>query len=118
MTDKLGGDLTMARALSRSLAVVLALSSFHVEAQTKDLTIEAIFGGDLSAPGASQIRWAPDGHLSFFLSSASGEGRDLMVFDTETGERRVIVPSETLRTMAPSPTEASVSEREYTRRTR
>ena len=38
-------------------------------AQARSLTIEAIFGGELSAPSPSQLRWAPDGSLSFFFPS-------------------------------------------------
>jgi dipeptidyl-peptidase-4 len=86
-------------------------------AAQKRLTIEAIFDGNLGTPPPSQVRWTPDGNLSFF-SSAAGNGRDLVLFDTASGERRVLVPSKTLRDMAPSPSEAGVDEREYTRRTR
>ncbi len=99
---------------SRLLLLLLAAES---SAQSKSLTIEAIFGGDLSAPSPSQIRWMPDGRLSFFYP-ASGDGRDLVVFDPATGERRVLVGTAVLREAAPSPSEAGVDEREYTRRTR
>jgi dipeptidyl-peptidase-4 len=59
----------------------------------------------------------PDGRLSFFFP-ASAEGRDLVVFDPATGERRTEVGTAVLRAAAPSPSEAGVDEREYTRRTR
>ncbi len=65
----------------------------------------------------SQIRWMPDGRLSFFFP-ASKEGRDLVVFDPATGEREILVGTAVLREAAPSPSEAGVDEREYTRRTR
>jgi dipeptidyl-peptidase-4 len=94
--------------------VLLALES---SAQTGRLTIAAIFGGDLSAPSPSQIRWMPDGRLSFFFPAA-GEGRDLVVFDPTTGERHIAVGTAVLREAAPSPSEAGVDEREHTRRTR
>ncbi len=95
----------------------LLLLAFESSAQSKRLTIEAIFGGELSAKSPSQIRWMPDGRLSFFFP-ASKEGRDLVVFDPTTGEREVLVGTAVLRKAAPSPSEAGVAEREYTRRTR
>jgi dipeptidyl-peptidase-4 len=100
-------------------AFSLLLLAFRAEssAQTKSLTIEAIFGGELLAPSPSQIRWMPDGRLSF-LYPTSTEGRDLVVFDPANGERRVVVGTAVLREAAPSPSEAGVDEREYTRRTR
>jgi len=102
-----------------ALAFSLVLLAFRAEssAQTKRLTIEAIFGGELSASAPSQIRWAPDGSLSFFFPS-SNEGRDLVVFDPASGERRIVAGTAVLREAAPSPSEAGVDEREYTRRTR
>jgi dipeptidyl-peptidase-4 len=106
----------MPRTTAAILLLALALGA-EASAQAKSLTIEAIFGGELSAPSPSQIRWSPDGRLSFFFPSSS-QGRDLVVFDTATGERRVVVGTAILREAAPSPTEAGVDEREYTRRTR
>ncbi|HJS73554.1 MAG TPA: DPP IV N-terminal domain-containing protein, partial [Vicinamibacteria bacterium] len=96
---------------------VILLFALDSSAQTKRLTIETIFGGDLSAPSPSQIRWMPDGRVSFFFP-ASTEGRDLVVFDPATGERHTAVGTAVLREAAPSPSEAGVDEREYTRRTR
>jgi dipeptidyl-peptidase-4 len=99
------------------LAILLLALGAPASAQTKSLTIEAIFGGELSAPSPSQIRWTPDGRISFFFP-ASKEGRDLVVFDPASGERRILVGTAMLREAAPSPSEAGVDEREYTRRTR
>jgi dipeptidyl-peptidase-4 len=98
-------------------AFLLLCLGTEAAAQTKSLTIEAIFGGELSAPSPSQIRWMPDGRLSFFFPASNG-GRDLVVFDPATGERRIVVGTAVLREAAPSPSEAGVDEREYTRRTR
>ncbi len=102
----------------RSIALVLvSLLPFALaEAQPKKLTIEAIYGGDLSSPAPSQTRWTPEGHLSYFLSS--DDDRDLWLFDTGTFERRVLVSRDTLRDMAPSPAQVTDAERERTRRTR
>ncbi len=100
-----------------ALSFMLLAIGAGASAQTKSLSIETIFGGELSAPSPSQIRWMPDGRLSFFFPS-SGEGRDLVIFDPATGERRTLVGTEVLREAAPSPSEAGVDEREHTRRTR
>ncbi len=105
----------MTRTFATSLLLLFAFSA-GTSAQARKLTIEGIFGGELSSPSPSQIRWTPDGRLSFFFPS--GEGRDLMVFDPATGERRVVVGTAVLREAAPSPSESGVDEREYTRRTR
>ena len=107
----------MKRSGTALLFLLLALGS-RAWAQTKPLTIEAIYGGDLSAPSPSQIRWTPDGRLSFFFPASPQNGRDLVVFDPATGERRILVASAILREAAPSPSEAGVDEREHTRRTR
>ncbi|MGH9392372.1 MAG: hypothetical protein ACRD1Z_22430, partial [Vicinamibacteria bacterium] len=95
----------MPRTIS-ALLLVLALRA-EAPAQTGSLTIEEIFGGESSAPAPSQIRWMLDGRLSFFFPSAS-EGRDLVVLDPATGERRVVVGTAVLREAAPSPSEAGV----------
>jgi dipeptidyl-peptidase 4 len=96
--------------------VSLLLPGLSAEAQSKKLTIEAIFRGDLSAPSPSQVRWMPDGRVSFFLPA--GDGRELRVFDPTTGKRDVLVSAGILRDVAPSPSQASKEEREITRRTR
>ncbi len=97
------------------LLPVLALA--QAPSGGKPLTIETIFGGELSLPWPSQIRWTPDGHLSFFLSAEGGE-RDLWLFDTSSGEKRELLSAEELRRLGPSPTQATTDERERTRRTR
>ncbi len=104
--------------MARPLAV-LSLLLFAIEspAQPKSLTIEAIYGGELSSLSPSEIRWTPDGRLSFFFPSTP-EGRDLVVLDPASGERRTVVGTAALRQIAPSPSEAGVDEREHTRRTR
>ncbi|HXV61823.1 MAG TPA: DPP IV N-terminal domain-containing protein, partial [Vicinamibacteria bacterium] len=98
-----------------SLAILVFLASLQTEQGA--LSIEAIFGDELSVPSPSEVRWTPDGNLSYFLS-AGESGRDLWLFDTTTGEKHVLVGSDELRAMAPSATEATTDERERTRRTR
>jgi dipeptidyl-peptidase-4 len=94
----------------------LSLLPAAAGAQSKSLSIEAIFGGGMSVPSPSEVRFAPDGRVSFFFPA--GNGRDLVAFDPATGAREVLVPSAALRTFAPSPSEAEVDQRETTRRTR
>jgi len=106
----------MSRKAAGFFPLILALGA-ESSAQTKSLTIETIFGGELSAPSPSQVRWMPDGRLGFFYPTST-QGRDLVVFDPANGERRVVVGTAVLREAAPSPSEAGVDEREYTRRTR
>ena len=85
----------------------------------KPLSIETIYGGGLSRPAPSEKRWTPDGHVSFFLSEDEDEdGRNLWLFDTDSGQKRVLVSAEALRRMAPSATQATTDERERTRRLR
>ena len=99
-----------------SLTLLLSLSAAETWAQTKPLAIEAIFGGEISAPSPSEVRFMPDGRLSFFFPA--GSGRDLVAFDGATGTHQVLVPSAVLRGIAPSPSEAGADQRETTRRTR
>lgn len=96
--------------------VLFFLSVGFAEAQQRELTIEAIYGGELSSPSPSQIEWTPDGDLTYFLSGNGG--RALWHFDTETGERTVLVTADVLQELAPSPWQATDDSRERTRRTR
>ena len=107
----------MRRVLFAALIIVpFALAEGQPGRPGKQLTIEAIFGGELSAPAPSQIRWMPDGNLSYFLSDDGG--RNLWLFDTTSLERRIVVTADELSELAPSPSQATQEERERTRRTR
>ncbi len=103
-------------ALIITLFVLGACSYITAQTAKKLLSIEVIYGEELSTPSPSQTRWAPDGSLSFFLSGDNG--RDLWRFDTTSGDKQMLVSSDELKRMAPSPTEATKDERERTRRTR
>ena len=84
----------------------------------KRLTLEAIFGGELNEPAPTELCWAPDGrHLSYFLPE-SGDERALWVLDIATGKKTQILSPLQAQEMAPSPEQASISERERTRRNR
>ncbi len=105
------------RSPIRTAFVLLFFSLSAADAQsTKKLTIETIFGGELSSPAPTQVRWTPDGNLSFFLSAAGG--RELWLHNVTTGERQVLLDTEVSREFAPSPGQATDDERERTRRTR
>ena len=107
----------MGRFLITVLTIIpIVAADAQTRSSAKQLTIEAIFGGELSAPSPSQIRWMPDGNLSYFQSSE--DGRSLWVFDTASSEPRVLVTADELRELAPSPSQATQEERERTRRTR
>jgi len=107
----------MTRTLVVALLSVLTCSaSAFAQTEKTPLSIETIFGGDWAVPSPSQVRFTPDGDLSYFLSSENG--RDLWVLDAESGERSIVVSAETLVELAPSPSQATKDERERTRRTR
>ncbi|MEM7583106.1 MAG: DPP IV N-terminal domain-containing protein, partial [Acidobacteriota bacterium] len=115
--------------------VVLALASLVptlVVAQTKKLTLEAIFDQGLSATDVSEITWMPDGRLAYFKEAeeaADGEtdgeadseadsesGPDLWAVDLTTGASEILVSATELDEMAPTPDD--IDEREKTRRSR
>ena len=110
------------RCVGLALSVlIIALQGTVPAAQSgkKPLSIETIYGGGLSRPAPSEKRWTPDGHVSFFLWEDEDEdGRNLWLFDTDSGQKRVLVSAEALRRMAPSATQATTDERERTRRLR
>ena len=104
------------------LAALLAALPLAVAAQggKKPLSIEIIFGGSLSSPGPSGMRWSPDGkQLAYFQpadSTGNGRARDLWVMETATGEKKILLTAAKLRELAPAP--EGETERERTFRTR
>ncbi|MEE8586916.1 MAG: DPP IV N-terminal domain-containing protein [Acidobacteriota bacterium] len=99
-----------------TLTLLVASCTALLAQEKKPLSIEAIFGAELSSRGPSQTRWTPDGRLSYF-ESADG-GRQLWIMDPSSGEKQLLADAEQLQRMAPSPTQATRDERERTRRTR
>jgi dipeptidyl-peptidase-4 len=105
------------RSSLRVATVLLLLELSAVDAQSaRQLTIESIFGGELSSPSPSEVRFTPDGNLSFFLFGAGG--RALWLQDVAKGDRHVLLDANTSRELVPSPSQATHDERERTRRTR
>jgi len=112
------------------LLLVVLLPGAAAPAPEKTLTIEAICDDAFAPPAPEQTRWIAGGRLTYLLEQKAGtedEGeddedgdrpRDLWVHDPATGERRILVPADEMRRLAPSPEQAGVSERERTRRTR
>lgn len=98
---------------------LFVLSAVDGTAQNKQkLTLEAIFGGSLSSPAPTELRWAPDGRRLSFLMPEEGEGRSLWILDISTGQKTQAISELQLQEMAPSPEQTSASERERTRRER
>ncbi len=125
-------------AVALLAAVLFQASGAGAQTAGKRLTLEAIMGGDLSAPQPSQVRWVDDSRLSYLFEAerpeagaesgdAEGDaaedgpangGSDLWLLDAGTGEKQRLVTADELREWAPSPSQAGVDERERTRRTR
>jgi dipeptidyl-peptidase-4 len=98
--------------------ILLALSTTLV-AQTKPLTIEAIFAeGGLTGRPPEAFQWSPDNsRLTFVQRDDSGEHGELWSMDTTTGEKRVLVSETTLSRLAP-PLSQVQNEREKERLSR
>ncbi len=94
------------------------LASINGTAQHKRLTLETIFGGSLYDPAPTELRWSPDGRrLAYFLPD-EGDERALWVLDVPGGKKTQVLSPLEAREMAPSPEQASLSERDRTRRNR
>lgn len=108
----------MRTLIAIAASAALLASAVGVTARNKQrLTLEAIFAGGLSATPPSELRWAPNGHrLAYFMPE--GDGRALWILDMDTGNKSQILSPLQAREMAPSPEEASLSERERNRRNR
>ncbi len=120
------------------LVLALVVGPLAAAAQPKKpLTLDVLVDDSLSPPSPGQLRWSPDGRLSYLLDAEKEEktdaeedakdddakeedeaGRDLWILDLASGEREILVSAEELKRVAPSPGQAGVDERERTRRTR
>lgn len=102
----------------KRLLIVLALAT-AVAAQTKPLTIEAIFAdGGLLGRAPEGFKWSPDGtKFSFVQRDDSGEHGELWYIDTATGQKSVLVSEAKLASLAP-PLSKVTDEREKERLTR
>lgn len=108
---------TMDRALRRTLFCILFLAFFsagntlpaRAQVRTpagKALTVERIYSNPPLAGGLTQgIAWCPDSKCFSYLGpQGRGESAEpaLWVMDTVTGERRVLVNAETLKSVMPA----------------
>ena len=71
--------------------------------QTRELTVERIYGEpSLSGSPTTGIEWSPDSRrISYLVRGPQGSntGAELWTMDAATGERKVLVNSETLKTI-------------------
>jgi dipeptidyl-peptidase-4 len=106
-------------AATRSAVVMLSLFLGTAQAQVarKKLTVEAIYGEpSLSGELTSGLEWKPDGtQLSYFQTSGSGAKAttELWGLDTTAGERRRLIPAESL--LAAQPQEPAAEEKSVTK---
>ncbi len=105
-----------------AVTITLVLSARSVGAQTaptKPLTIEAIYQpGGLGGRGPEFAEWSPDGtKLSFVQRDENGEKGELWYVDVATGEKKVLVSTAKLASLAPDVNRVK-NEREKERLTR
>ena len=99
-------------------ALLLVAATNGLAQPKQRLTLETIFGGSLYDPAPSELRWNPDGsRLAYFLPER-GEDRALWVLDVVSGKKSQVLSSLEARETAPSPEQATLNERERTRRNR
>ena len=86
----------------KRLLILFALATAAL-AQTKPLTIEAIFAdGGLTGRAPEAFQWSPDGtKLSFVQRDDSGEHGELWYIDTATGRKSILVSETKLASLAP-----------------
>jgi dipeptidyl-peptidase 4 len=86
----------------KNLLILLALST-TLAAQTKPLTIEAIFAdGGLTGRAPEAFQWSPDDtSLTFVQRDDSGEHGELWSIDAATGEKHVLVSEVALSRLSP-----------------
>jgi dipeptidyl-peptidase 4 len=99
--------------------LMLSLAPNSTQAQTKPLTIDAIYQpGGLGGRGPENIEWSPDGaKLSYVQRDESGESGELWYMDVKTGEKKVLVSAGKLASLAPNVNNVK-NEREKERLTR
>ena len=95
--------MNLKRLLPLAVLFGLLFASHSSRAQTKPLTIDAIYQpGGLGGRGPENIEWSPDGtRLSYVQRDASGERGELWYMDAATGEKKVLVSSGKLASLAP-----------------
>jgi len=100
------------------LVLCLAFALPSAAQSGRELTVERIYGRpSLSGSLTTSIEWSPDGKWLSYLERA-GQGCDaemeIWAIEIATGERRVLVDSEKLRTLLPPPRATSVTASQQT----
>ena len=91
----------------RALPALLVLSSplfgqeaAVVEAEPQavmtEVTLDRLFGGDFQAERLGATRWLDGGSGYTTLETADDGGRDLVSYDTRSGDRQILVPASAL----------------------
>lgn len=88
------------RSWTVALAAILALTPSPVAAQETDLgdvTLDRLFSADFRGGFFGPARWLDDGDAYTTLErSENGQGRDLVKYDTRTGERSLLIRASSL----------------------
>ena len=66
----------------------------------RSLSVETIWGDELSGPLFSSARWAPDGERLVFQIDDREKSRELWVVDLAKGKKQVLLGSEMLERLA------------------
>jgi dipeptidyl-peptidase-4 len=115
MNKKRSLSVGCACAITFALSVVICIGSVRAGGersgqsgsgqsnQTRDLTVERIYGSpNLSGNLTTGIEWSPDAKRISYLDrnpQGNSTGTELWTMDAATGERKVLVNSETLKTV-------------------
>jgi dipeptidyl-peptidase-4 len=88
------------RSWTVALAAILALAPSPAAAQETDLgivTLDRLFSADFRGGFFGPARWLDDGDAYTTLEqSEDGQGRDLVKYDTRTGERSLLIRASSL----------------------
>lgn len=60
------------------------------------LTLDRILSNEFAAKSFGPVRWLDDGRGYTVLESSTEGGKDIVQYDPETGDRKVLVPSRRL----------------------
>ncbi|MFQ5530917.1 MAG: DPP IV N-terminal domain-containing protein, partial [Gemmatimonadota bacterium] len=73
-----------------------AVEQAEPQAVITDVTLDRLFDGDFRGEFLGATRWLDDGGGYTTLEAADDAGRDLVLYDTQSGERQVLVPASAL----------------------
>ena len=73
-----------------------AVETADTQAVMTAVTLDRLFDGEFGGEGLGQTRWLNRGSGYTALEQADGGGRDLVRYDTRSGDREVLIPSAAL----------------------